>query len=138
MTEEHPAMVASRSSWRCVQSHDKEAWLDLMAEDVCIEDPIGQAPTNPDGKGVRGKAAVSDFYDKNIAHNNLTIECQESHLSSSPLEAAHVLKLTSEFPNGVTTVVTGIFTYMVNEEGKLTNLRGFWNLGAMAVTQPDG
>ena len=59
MNENHPALVASRASWRCVQAHDKEGWLGLMADDVHIEDPIGGGPTNPDGKGIRGKQAVS-------------------------------------------------------------------------------
>ena len=31
------------------------------------EDPIGPAVTNPDGKGVRGKTGVRDFFDANIA-----------------------------------------------------------------------
>ena len=51
-------VAASESSWRCVQAGDKDGWLALMADDVVIEDPIGQAVTNPDGNGVRGKEAV--------------------------------------------------------------------------------
>jgi steroid delta-isomerase len=136
MNEEHPALLASRESWRCVQAHDKQGWLDLMAEDVCIEDPIGVAPTNPDGKGLRGKAVVSEFYETNIAKNELTIECHRSYLSASPLEAAHVLTLTNEFPNGVRGVVSGVFTYRVNEAGKLVSLRGYWDMDAMTLSQP--
>ena len=30
-------------------SADRAGWLALMAEDVLIEDPIGEAPTNADG-----------------------------------------------------------------------------------------
>ena len=45
MNERHPALVASQASWRCVQAHDKQGWLDLMADDVHIEDPIGAAVT---------------------------------------------------------------------------------------------
>ncbi len=66
MDSDHPALVAARTSWRCVQAKDKRGWLDAMADDICIEDPIGDAPTNPTGKGVRGKAEVSDFWDKHI------------------------------------------------------------------------
>ena len=55
MNEQHPALVASQASWRCVQAHDKQGWLDLMADDVHIEDPIGAAITNADGGGIRGK-----------------------------------------------------------------------------------
>lgn len=137
MNEEHPALLASRSSWRCVEAHDKVGWLDLMADDVCIEDPIGVAPTNTDGKGIRGKAAVAEFYEKNIAQNKLSITCHQSHLSSCDQEAAHVLTLMNEFPNGVKSCVTGIFTYRLNDAGKLISLRGYWNMDAMTFEQPE-
>jgi steroid delta-isomerase len=138
MNEEHPALLASRASWRCVQEHDKAGWLELMAEDVCVEDPIGVAPTNADGKGVRGKLALAEFYDKIIAENELSITCHQSYLSSSDLEAAHVLTLTSAFPNGVKSHVTGIFTYRLNAAGKIVSLRGYWNMDAMTFEQPEG
>ncbi|MBW0012490.1 ketosteroid isomerase family protein, partial [Mycobacterium sp.] len=68
-----PALSASQSSWRCVQAHDRDGWLALMADDVVVEDPIGKSVTNPDGTGVRGKEGVATFYDNNIAANQLTI-----------------------------------------------------------------
>ena len=67
--EKSPALAASQSSWRCVQAHDREGWLALMADDVVVEDPIGKSVTNPDGTGVRGKDGVAEFYDTNIAAN---------------------------------------------------------------------
>ncbi|MCT7657726.1 ketosteroid isomerase family protein [Mycobacterium deserti] len=130
-----PALTASQNSWRCVQSHDKEGWLGLMADDVVIEDPIGQAITNPDGHGVRGKEAAAAFYDSNIAANNLRITCEETFPSSSPDEIAHILVLRSQFDNGVTSTVRGVFTYKVNDAGLLTNLRGYWNLDMMEFGQ---
>ena len=108
-TDLSPAMAASLASWRCVQSHDKQGWLDLMAPDIVIEDPIGQSYTNPDGLGIRGKDAVSAFYDSNIAANNLVVTCEESFPSSSPNEVAHILVLRSRFDNGMTSAVRGGF-----------------------------
>ena len=61
-----PVVAASRSSWRCVQTGDREGWLALMSDDIVVEDPIGEAVTNPDGTGVRGKEALAAFYDANI------------------------------------------------------------------------
>ena len=52
-TVQSPALSASQSSWRCVQAHDREGWLALMADDVVIEDPIGKSVTNPEGTGIR-------------------------------------------------------------------------------------
>lgn len=130
-----PAMAASRASWRCVQSHDREGWLSLMADDVVIEDPIGQSITNPDGLGVRGKEAVAAFYDTNIAANNLTVTCEESFASSSPNEVAHILVLRSRFDGGFTSAVRGVFCYRVDDDGKITNMRGYWNLEGMQFGQ---
>jgi steroid delta-isomerase len=118
-----------------VQAHDKEGWLGLMADDVVIEDPIGQSFTNPDGNGMRGKEAAAAFYDSNIAANNLRITCEETFPSSSPEEIAHILVLRSRFDNGVTSTVRGIFTYRVNDDGLLTNLRGYWNMDVMQFGQ---
>jgi steroid delta-isomerase len=124
-------MAASQASWRCVQTHDREGWLGLMAEDVVIEDPIGKSVTNPDGLGVRGKEALAAFYDTNIAANTLTVTCEETFPSSSPNEVAHILVLHSRFEGGFTSTVRGIFCYRVNDDGLITNLRGYWNLEGM-------
>lgn len=135
MTDENttatPALTASQASWRCAQGKDKQGWLALMADDVTIEDPIGKAVTNPDGTGVRGKDAVSSFFDSNIASNDLTITCEETFPSSSPNEVAHILKLHSKFEGGFTSTVRGVFTYRVDDAGLLTNLRGYWNMDVM-------
>ncbi|WP_235624161.1 nuclear transport factor 2 family protein [Mycolicibacterium goodii] len=135
---ESPVVTASRASWRCVQSGDREGWLALMADDVVIEDPIGQAVTNPDGTGVRGKDAVASFFDQNIGPNQLTVTCEETFPSSSPTEIAYILVLHTEFPNGFTATVRGVFTYKVDDAGLITNLRGYWNMDAMKFGQQEG
>jgi steroid delta-isomerase len=86
---------------------------------------------------VRGKAAVGDFFDSNIAGNQLTITCEETFPSSSPNEIAHILVLRSHFDNGVTSTVRGVFTYCVNEAGLIANMRGYWNMDAMVFGQAD-
>ena len=130
-----PALAASQASWRCVQTHDREGWLALMAPDVVIEDPIGKSITNPDGLGVRGKEAVAAFYDTNIAVNDLTVTCEETFPSSSPNEVAHILVLRSKFDGGVTSAVRGVFCYRVDDDGLITNMRGYWNLEGMQFGQ---
>ena len=128
-------MAASKASWRCVQSHDRAGWLALMADDVVIEDPIGPSVTNPDGRGIRGKEAVAAFYDANIAANTLTVTCEETFPSSSPNEVAHILVLRSRFEGGFTSAVRGVFCYRVDDDGKIANLRGYWNLEGMQFGQ---
>jgi steroid delta-isomerase len=134
MNEDHPAMKVARASWAAVQSHDKQGWLQLMADDICIEDPIGIGPTNPTGKGIRGKGEVSDFYDKHIAKSSIVIVTHESHSVGN--EAAHVMELTTTLENGVVSVVRSIFTYRVDDDGKLVSMRGYWTLADMEFTQP--
>ena len=129
-----PALAASQASWRCVQAGDREGWLALMADDVLVEDPIGEAVTNPDGHGVRGKEAVGAFFDKTIARSEATVTCEETFPSSSPNEIAHILLLHNKF-GGFSTKVRGVFTYRVNEAGLLTNLRGYWKMDAMQITK---
>lgn len=134
-TAQSPALTASQSSWRCVQAHDREGWLALMADDVVVEDPIGKSVTNPDGTGVKGKEGVATFYDTNIAANQLTITCEETFPSSSPNEIAHILVLHSKFEGGFSSEVRGVFTYRVNDEGLINSMRGYWNLEMMKFAQ---
>lgn len=131
MDENNPALVAARASWRCVQAKDKEAWLALFADDVVVEDPIGVAPTNPTGEGVRGKKALEEFFDTTIAPVTLAIEAHESFAAG--LESAHVLTLRTTFADGNTLRVHGVFTYTVNDAGLLTHLRGYWSLDDMVA-----
>lgn len=135
MDEKHPAMVAARNSWRCVQNHLKDEWLSLMAEDVVVEDPIGVSPLDPEGRGHRGKQAASKFWDRNIGPNNIRIECHESFTCAS--EAAHVLTLTTTMPTGITMQVRGVFTYRVDDDGHIVSLRGFWDGSDLRPVKPD-
>ncbi len=135
-TREHPAMAAAHHSWRCVQARLREEWLELMADDVVIEDPIGVGPTNPTGKGFRGRAEAEQFWDKNLAPTeSVTITAHESFAAGD--ESAHVLTLVTRFPNGAAMTVHGIFTYTVNEAGKLRALRGYWSLGDSKIEKPE-
>ncbi len=134
MDPKHPALVAAQSSWRYVQAKDKERWLALLAPDIHIEDPIGIGPTNPDGKGFRGLEAVEQFWDRTIATSSIRIETHESFAAG--LESAHLLTLTTSFPNGVKIVVHGIFTYRVNDTGKLVHLCGYWTMADAKVEKP--
>ena len=131
MSEEHPAMIAARASWSAVQRKAKEEWLALMADDICIEDPIGVSPLDPIGKGHCGKEAVRAFWERAIAPNRIRIEVARSFCAGN--ESAHLMTLTTTFPNGASAEVTGIFTYRVNDAGKLVALRGYWQMSDMKL-----
>jgi steroid Delta-isomerase len=134
MDENHPALVAARNSWRFVQAKDRDGWLALMDPDVCIEDPIGVAPTNPTGTGARGLQAAKAFWDQNIARATIRVETHASFVAAN--ESAHVLTLITTFANSMKVSVHGIFTYRVNDAGKLLNLRGYWRMEDVKIEQP--
>ncbi|MBH24957.1 MAG: steroid delta-isomerase [Myxococcales bacterium] len=126
MNESNPALQASRRSWHCVQNHLKEEWLALMAEDVVIEDPIGVSPLDPEGQGHRGVAAAATFWDRNIGPNQIEVEVHDSYTGGD--EVAHLMTLKTSFPHGGVAEVKGIFTYAVNDAGKIVALRGYWEM----------
>lgn len=126
MNPENPALIASRKSWDCVQNKRRDEWLALMADDVCIEDPIGKSSLDPVGDGHRGKAAVAAFWDQNIAPNTIEVTCHESWTGGR--EVAHRLTLTTTLQVGHKVAVEAIFTYAVNDDGLITHLRGYWQM----------
>ncbi len=127
-------MAAAHASWDAVHRKVKQDWLDLMADDIVIEDPIGVSVLDPIGKGQCGKEAVSAFWDKNMEKSIILVEPHESYAVGD--ESAHLMTLTTTLPGGAKTIVYGIFTYRVDESGKLTNLRGFWQMDQMKVEKP--
>ena len=55
--------------------------------------------------------------------------------SKQPNEVAHILVLRSEFEGGMTSTVRGVFCYLVDSAGLITNMRGYWNLEGMQFGQ---
>jgi ketosteroid isomerase-like protein len=136
MSNEHPARLASQRSMDAVHKKDKEAWVANFADDGVVEDPIGPSMFDPDGKGHRGKAAIAAFWDKLIAPNRVFFDVRESYACGS--ECANVGSVNTVLPNGAAMVVNGVFTYRVNEAGKVVALRAFWEMAKMKAVQPPG
>ncbi len=132
MSVEHPARAASIKSRAAVMAKRKDDWLALFAPDAVIEDPIGTSPIDPVGDGHRGAAAISAFWDTQIAPT--TIEFEVHHSWACGMECANVLTLTIRLPNGMQARCDGVFTYKVNDEGKLVSLRGHWEFDQMMAT----
>lgn len=140
MTDEkpalHPAIRAAHESWRCVRTRARDEWLALLADDVVIEDPIGVGPTNPTGKGYRGRAEAEEFWDKNLAPTSgVSFEAHESFAAGN--ESAHLLTITTSFPNGTRMILHGVFTYALDDEGRIRALRGYWSLDRARWVKPE-
>ena len=127
--DEHPARRASLLSREYVHTKNREGWLGLYAEDAFIEDPIGVSIIDPEGKGHHGPAAREAFWDNFIAPADISIDILDSYAAG--LEVANHVILTIKLDGGngkmMQQKVHGVFTYHVNEEGKLRSMRGFWD-----------
>lgn len=126
------AHEAGRRSRQAVIARDKQTWLDTFADDAIVEDPIGPSHFDPEGKGHRGKDAISAFWDKAIAptdriefHFVDTFQCGNEEANTGSI----VITM-----NGHQVTTEGVFTYKANEEGKLVALRAYWELDRVAAT----
>ncbi len=140
-TTEHPARAASKRSMGIVQRRnrglaDKAEWLDLFADDAVIEDPIGKSPLDPEGKGHRGKAAIGAFWDTAVAPIEIRLDIERSYATGN--EVANVGTITTRTADGTTARVEGVFTYRVNDAGKLTALRAYWEFDKMVASMRRG
>lgn len=112
-------------------AHDKQAWLAVFADDAIIEDPIGPSHFDPEGKGHRGKDAISKFYDMAIAPSNLVFTFEKTYQCGD--EEANVGHIEIE-SSGYRVIAEGVFTYRVNTEGKICALRAYWELDKAAAS----
>lgn len=129
----HPARLASQRSVAAVQAKDKQAWLDLWAEDGCVEDPVGVSFIDPTGKGFRGPERREEFWDKNIGPtDSIVFDLHDSFAAGN--EVANVATITITVGGSTQTRCEGVFVYGVDDEGKLLSLRAFWETDRMMAT----
>ncbi len=132
MSEEHPARAVSKKSIAAVKAKRKDDWLALFAPDAVIQDPVGRSPIDPSGEGHRGSAAISAFWDNQIAPNTIELQVRESYAAGS--ECANVGTISIGMPNGMRARCDGVFVYRVDDAGRLVSLRAFWEFDRMMAT----
>jgi ketosteroid isomerase-like protein len=118
------AQEAGFKSGEYAMAKNKEAWLDLYADDAVIQDPVGVSPLDPTGLGQRGKEAISQFWDMVIAPGEMDFQVQSTHPAGD--ECANVVKLTNKMPGGIEINVHMVAVYTANDEGKITSLKAYW------------
>ena len=126
---DHPARAASIASVTAVEAGDRDGWLALFAPDAVVADPIGPSPLDPTGNRHHGVEAIAAFYDTVIAQVQISFDIRESYACGA--ECANVGTITSTFPDGSKGVVNGVYTYRVDEQGRLASVRAFWEFEAM-------
>ncbi len=128
MADKHPALVASERSAEFAMAKNKEAWLDLFAEDAFLADPVGKSMLDPAGNGHQGKAAIERFWDTVIANANLRIEASQRIVCADTCVA--VLKATNDL-GVMKTVIDMVGLYEVDETGKVRSLKVYWDFSKL-------
>ncbi|MCW2513884.1 MAG: ketosteroid isomerase [Mycobacterium sp.] len=106
-------------------AHDKDAWLALFTDDAIVEDPIGPSHFDPDGKGHRGKEAIARFYDMAIAPSELEFHFDKTYVCGDEEANVGHIVITAR---GFRVIAEGVFTYRVDDDGKIAALRAYWEL----------
>lgn len=128
MTLVHEAGEKSRAA---AVARDKDAWLALFADDAIVEDPIGPSHFDPEGKGHRGKDAIAAFFDMAIAPSELEFCFHDSFVCGN--EEANVGYIVI-VAGGFRVKAEGVFTYRVDDDGKIVALRAYWEMDRATAT----
>jgi steroid delta-isomerase len=120
----------ARASMAAVESLDRQAWLDLFADDSVVEDPVGPSMFDPEGKGHRGPEAIAAFFDNVIAVNeSIAFAVRGSFLCGDEVANVGVIRIT--FEGGSAIEVDGVYVYRRSPEGKIASLRAYWEPDAI-------
>ena len=132
--DEHPARRAGLLSQKYVAEANREAWLDLWADEGMLADPVGVSPLDPAGEGHRGKEAVTAFYDNAISRVKVSFDYPKSYACAN--ECAFIGTVFTTLPDGTENGSEGVFLYEVDDEGKILSLRAFWEHGRPRLEGP--
>ncbi len=122
----HPAAAAAARAMAAVSSGDRDAWLDGFADDAAVYDPVGGSPFDPDATGLRDRDALTQFWDLTVAPNTVAFDVTRTHAGGD--EAAVVATVRVAFPTGAEVAYDGVFVYRVDEQGRIAELRAYWDL----------
>ena len=125
----HPPRQMSIRSIRAVEAGNRDGWLALFAPDAIVQDPVGVSPLDPSGEGHHGVAAIAAFYDNVISIGRVHFAIRESYAAGN--EVANVGTITTTLGDGSRSIVDGVFTYRVDEHGRLAAMRAFWEFETM-------
>ena len=119
---------------QAVEAGDRAAWLALFASDACVEDPIGPSMFDPDGAGHRGAESIAAFYDTVVASGQVRFTIRESYAAGN--ECANVGTITTTLPDGTIAIVDGVYTYRVDDQGRIVALRAYWEPARLRLESP--
>ena len=126
-TDPHPARLASQRSFSAVAEGDLEEWLTVYAEDAVLEDPVGPSMFDPEGRGHHGHAGLRAFWEQAIAPiERFEFTVTESFANPGSRTCANLAQIRTHFADGSYSTTDLITVYVVDEEGRVTSMRAFW------------
>jgi steroid Delta-isomerase len=129
MTTTHPAIEAHQNSIAFAMAGEKAKWLALFDENAVVHDPVGSSAHDPEGKGSRGHAELSAFWDRMIGPSNLLFVPHKRIISGSNTVA--VVMTGVNYIQGLKTFIEMIAIYTVNGAGKIISLNVYWDVAAL-------
>ena len=120
----HPAREASQRSYSAVAKGDLAEWLTVYAEDAVLEDPVGPSMFDEQGKSYLDALA-------GIAVAIAPIETFEFLITDSFANpgsntCANIGSIKTSFTDGSHTTTDLIMVYVVNDDGRVTSMKAFW------------
>lgn len=125
--DDHPARAASQRSYSAVAKGDLAEWLTVYAEDAVLEDPVGPSMFDPEGQGHRGHAGITAFWNLAIAPiETFEFEIYDSFANPGSNTCANIGRIRTAFPDGSYTITELIMVYIVDDEGRVTSMKAYW------------
>lgn len=122
---DHPARRTSQRSYDAVARKAKEEWLALFTDDAVLEDPVGPSFFDPEGRGHRGKAAISAFWDVAIAPvKRFQFTIRDSFANGNA--CANIGTFSTELEDGTLADTDLIATYRIDDQGRITAMSAHW------------
>lgn len=124
---ETPARRASILSMELSMAGDAEGWLALFADDAVVQDPYGPSPMDPEGKGQVGKEAIAKFCAAYIKPDTIRFEIRQTLNGNGACVNVGTIFSKRGDKMAWNEVIN---IYEVNDEGKITLLRSYWDFDA--------
>ena len=125
--DDHPARAASQRSYSAVAKGDLAEWLTVYAEDAVLEDPVGPSMFDPEGKGHRGHAGISAFWEMAIASiERFEFEITDSFANPGSNTCANIGRIRTSFADGSHTTTELIMVYVVHDDGRVASMKAYW------------
>jgi len=105
-----------------VGAQDLKGVLDLFADSISVEDPVG----GPPGTHVVGREAVSSFFEKGFARSRPSPTLTGPIVTTGGNEVAFAFVLCLELM-GKPHELDVVDVMQFDESGKISSLRAFWN-----------